>query len=34
MTFTREECMMNKQQRVYIDGRIYVARGNGYVRVK
>ncbi|QUE25770.1 hypothetical protein SEA_SMEAGAN_96 [Mycobacterium phage Smeagan] len=25
---------MNKQQRVYIDGRIYVARGNGYVRVK
>ncbi|AMW64170.1 hypothetical protein SEA_EVILGENIUS_93 [Mycobacterium phage EvilGenius] len=26
--------VVNKQQRVYIDGRIYVARGNGYVRVK
>ncbi|AOT25016.1 hypothetical protein PBI_KALPINE_97 [Mycobacterium phage Kalpine] len=25
---------MNKQQRVYIDGRIYVARGNGYVRIR
>ncbi|QDP44672.1 hypothetical protein SEA_NOTHINGSPECIAL_88 [Mycobacterium phage NothingSpecial] len=25
---------VNKQQRVYIDGRVYVARGNGYVRVK
>ncbi|AXH46832.1 hypothetical protein SEA_ACOLYTE_89 [Mycobacterium phage Acolyte] len=25
---------MNPQQRVYIDGRVYVARGNGYVRVK
>ncbi|ASR86544.1 hypothetical protein SEA_CHANGELING_92 [Mycobacterium phage Changeling] len=26
--------MMNKQQRVYIDGKVYVARGNGYVRVR
>ncbi|AFU20707.1 hypothetical protein GOOSE_87 [Mycobacterium phage Goose] len=25
---------MNKQQRVYIDGKIFVARGNGYVRVR
>ncbi|ALF00965.1 hypothetical protein SEA_JSQUARED_101 [Mycobacterium phage Jsquared] len=25
---------MNKQQRVYIDGKIYVARGNGYVRIR
>ncbi|AHJ88733.1 hypothetical protein PBI_RHYNO_75 [Mycobacterium phage RhynO] len=25
---------MSKQQRVYIDGKIYVARGNGYVRVR
>ncbi|AIS73857.1 hypothetical protein SEA_AGAPE74_96 [Mycobacterium phage Agape74] len=25
---------MNAQQRVYIDGKIYVARGNSYVRVR
>ncbi|QBP32033.1 hypothetical protein SEA_KRISTOFF_84 [Mycobacterium phage Kristoff] len=25
---------MNKQQRVYIDGKIYVARGNHIVRVR
>ncbi|QCG76945.1 hypothetical protein SEA_XIANYUE_92 [Mycobacterium phage XianYue] len=30
----RRDRAVNQQQRVYIDGRIYVARGNGYVRVK
>jgi len=25
---------MNQQQRVYIDGKIYVCRGNNIVRVK
>ncbi|AOQ28211.1 hypothetical protein SEA_DUDELITTLE_93 [Mycobacterium phage DudeLittle] len=25
---------MNAQQRVYIDGKVYVARGNSYVRVR
>ncbi|QGJ87802.1 hypothetical protein SEA_BIANCATRI92_90 [Mycobacterium phage BiancaTri92] len=34
MTSTQRGMVVNKQQRVYIDGRVYVARGNGYVRVK
>ncbi|UJQ86321.1 hypothetical protein SEA_BONAMASSA_87 [Mycobacterium phage Bonamassa] len=25
---------MNKQQRVYIDGKVYVARGNHFVRIR
>ncbi|AYD87124.1 hypothetical protein SEA_NICOLETERA_95 [Mycobacterium phage NicoleTera] len=33
MTFT-EGIAMSKQQRVYIDGKIYVCRGGNIVRVK
>ncbi|AIK68950.1 hypothetical protein AVV40_gp09 [Mycobacterium phage Swirley] len=25
---------MNKQQRVYIDGKVYVCRGNNIVRIR
>ncbi|ASZ75259.1 hypothetical protein PBI_MISSWHITE_93 [Mycobacterium phage MissWhite] len=25
---------MNKQQRVYIDGKVYICRGNNIIRVK
>ncbi|ALH46938.1 hypothetical protein AVU87_gp07 [Mycobacterium phage Theia] len=25
---------MNKQQRVYLDGKVYVARGNHIVRIR
>ncbi|AFF28334.1 hypothetical protein FDI09_gp08 [Mycobacterium phage Twister] len=34
MTSHRTGGIMNKQQRVYIDGKIYVARGNHIVRVR
>ncbi|QDK03171.1 hypothetical protein KIP50_gp07 [Mycobacterium phage Zolita] len=30
----RSQVGMNKQQRVYLDGKVYVARGNHIVRIR
>ncbi|ATW60946.1 hypothetical protein SEA_ARCHETTA_75 [Mycobacterium phage Archetta] len=33
-TDKRRQVGMNKQQRVYLDGKVYVARGNHIVRIR